>query len=290
MKDGQHIARTINTNLRNGTYEPVLKQPVEISERAADIINELFDELLLIFPGTAATLKGNEEDLDALKTKWSEALIRHGVNTQAHLKAGIRRAEKEPSDFFPGIGKFIEWCQPVLSDYGLPEPEAAYYEAARGAHGLDGFRWSHAAVYAAARETGIQSLKTQPERITKKRFLGKYQVICTDVMAGRTFDRKIMDALEHKEDEAEGKPLTPEIGNAWIEKLRGRIPRQEIGQLEPVEKEPVKKVVLERCANVFLNGEQCENEARPSEFNKHNDGHLCTDCLCKKLLDEKAEA
>lgn len=86
-------------------------QELVITDAAKDAVDKLFTALEAMFPAWRVSLK----DKDAIKnTKlvWTKALVRNKQETGQHLniERGLVHAEKSTNDFFPSVGKFIQWC------------------------------------------------------------------------------------------------------------------------------------------------------------------------------------
>lgn len=77
---------------------------------SADIINQIFKALKLIFPAWRQNFKTEKEYLET-KALWLETLIDEKINTQEKIDLGLKGAKNHDSPFFPSIGQFIKWSQ-----------------------------------------------------------------------------------------------------------------------------------------------------------------------------------
>lgn len=113
--------------------------------------------------------------------------------TDQQLAIGLERT-KTFTGFFT-TPAFRELCALKPEDFGLPDAHKAYIEAATADGQRDRARWSHAAVYHAARETGWFELRTGTEREVYPLFRRNYEAMCARVMAGEQLELPVQRAL-----------------------------------------------------------------------------------------------
>ncbi len=96
-----------------------------IDEQAEVCMNYVIKELCSIFPAWRNAIK-NQSELDAIKKTWTKAFIDSDLYDMRKVQFGIRKARLSGSDFFPSVGKFIQWCSPCAEDLGLPSAQVAF--------------------------------------------------------------------------------------------------------------------------------------------------------------------
>ena len=84
----------------------------QVEQDSADIVNQMFYKLKLIFPAWRQNFKTESEFL-ATKALWLETLIDEGVTTQEQIDRGLKAARNYPSAFFPSVGQFVTWSKKV---------------------------------------------------------------------------------------------------------------------------------------------------------------------------------
>ncbi len=135
-------------------------------------------------------------------------LIEGGIESEAQVDAGLKKALLRESPFFPSVGEFVALCKGDYADFSLPSHDAAFVMAAH-------WDWSnHPIIYKAALAVGIYEIKTQPEKFTKKAFVTAYKKLAGRVMTGEKFEQKPgRPAIESGAKRLEAKPVTPEESN-----------------------------------------------------------------------------
>ena len=119
MKDLSKIAAGINRGgITNHQEKPV------IDEFAKGIINRVFDNLAIIFPGWQYNWK-TQDQIDGAKREWTKAFIENNICTMEQISHGFSKARKSETDFLPSCGKFISWCTPSPEDLGYPSEQKA---------------------------------------------------------------------------------------------------------------------------------------------------------------------
>lgn len=121
----------------------------------------------------------------------------------------------------PSAPEFRSMCENRTPEaFGLPDEDKAYREACRNAHpSMAGIsKWTHNAVYHAAKETGFYNLNTLKMADSRKLFLRNYAIAYRMVMDGEEL-KPMPKALPEKVDGRR----TEAVGRAAIDALRGTL-------------------------------------------------------------------
>ncbi|WP_335912923.1 replication protein P [Shewanella indica] len=213
-------ARTV----RFGKNEEIVKRPhiehqpdPDQFKAAAGIINKLFAELQTCFPAWRQTFT-SKADMDAAKRTWARGLLEAKITSYKQLQWGLRKALRSESPFWPSVGQFIKWCQPDPEDFGLPTSEAAFKEASRNSHPASvDCKWTHPAVYVAAREAGKFELANLPRDKSWLLFQRAYSITVRRVLEGEDLSGEIPKALPQKR---EPRSVDPKVAQQHIERLK----------------------------------------------------------------------
>lgn len=135
-------------------------------------------------------MASTDSELGAIYRTWANGL---SDMSESQIKMGLVKARN--FDGFFSLPAFRELCTLRPEDCGLPDAHAAYVEAANADGQRDRARWSHAAVYHAARETGWFELRTSTEREVFPLFRRNYEAMCARVMVGEQLDLPVQRAL-----------------------------------------------------------------------------------------------
>ncbi|MCP4596160.1 replication protein P [Neptuniibacter sp.] len=194
----------------------------QLNQQAMDLVNKLFETLMEIKPAWR-TMIPKPEDLNAQKAQFVRAFVENGIRSHEQVAMGVRQARKDPSDFFPSVGKFVSWCTPDPTEIGLPNVEAAYQEAADKYRSPSKKPWSHPAVYHAGKTTGWTMVGTAPRIEAFPIFKKAYEEICKQAMAGVTFTIPKPEANKLEQHD-NGKKVNTEqnkrAGNATLAMLK----------------------------------------------------------------------
>lgn len=189
---------------------------------AAGVINRLFAELQSCFPAWRQTFT-SKSDIDSAKRVWARGLIEAKITSDRQLQWGLAKARRSESAFWPSIGQFIKWCKPDPEDFGLPSPEQAFREASRNSHPVAAnSRWSHPAVYVAAREVGAFELSNLPRDKSWPLFERAYSIVVQRVLNGENLDSQIPKALPER---PAARPADPAVARRHIERLKNMLAR-----------------------------------------------------------------
>lgn len=110
-----------------------------------------------------------------------------GEQIAVGLNALACTEDKQLQDWPPAAPQFRALCLSRDPEaFGLPSEDAAFREAFTNAHPAmaDIGKWSHQAVFHAAKETGFYNLNTLRTQDSRKLFARNYAIACRMVMAG----------------------------------------------------------------------------------------------------------
>ncbi|MBG2935153.1 replication protein P [Proteus mirabilis] len=192
-------------------------------QAAAIFINKLFSELQTCFPAWRQTFT-SKADVDAAKRSWVRGFVEAKITSEKQLQWGLAKARRSESPFWPSLGQFISWCQPDPTDHGLPTPEAAFMEASRNSHpaSIDK-KWSHPAIYVAAREVGQFELANLPRDKSWPLFRRAYSIVVSRVLNGEDLGGEIPKALPQK---SEPSPVDPKVAQQHIDRIKQMLKRR----------------------------------------------------------------
>lgn len=222
MKTVSVIAQDLWTKAQSGEFiaaSDTVPVANEINSTLVVAINELFKELRSIRSAWRQAWP-DQETYRASKRQWFQAFLEEGVCTQGQIDFGMTQVRKQPGDFIPSPGQFIEWCKPTPEMLGLPPLAAAHREACRNAHpGMAGQgKWSHDAVWHAAKECGFESLNKLDTTLSLKLFERNYTITIRRLLAGLPLQVMPKALPAH----AEAK-VTPEVGKDALAQMRAKL-------------------------------------------------------------------
>ncbi|HGY5195251.1 TPA: replication protein P [Raoultella ornithinolytica] len=84
------------------------QQQRDQAERTAEIFNNLFRQLLAVFPALASK---KPDELDEMRRQWLFAFKENGITSTDQVDAGMRVARQQDKPFMPSPGQFIAWCK-----------------------------------------------------------------------------------------------------------------------------------------------------------------------------------
>ncbi|WP_336279946.1 replication protein P [Cronobacter dublinensis] len=149
-RDSQTLSRLASK------YQPAQERTAKgvVNTEAERLVDTLFRQLKQVFPASAATNLRTEVDEAAAKQQWILAFAENGIVRREQLAAGMKRARRSLSPFWPSPGQFIEWCrEEEFEQLGLPSPEELVemvhtYCARRGLYTTPtNYPWKHASHY-----------------------------------------------------------------------------------------------------------------------------------------------
>ncbi|MFP1915050.1 replication protein P [Lonsdalea quercina] len=143
--------RDLNALSRMMQPEP---QARVINGQAESLVDALFKNLMQTFPAARQTALSTPEDIAAAKRQWILAFAENGITTLEQVRAGMRIARQQETDFWPSVGKFIGWCRAgAAANAGLPDldevmSEFRRYSATRDRYAsAETFPWSAPIMY-----------------------------------------------------------------------------------------------------------------------------------------------
>ena len=195
MKSVSEIA--VDFSVQRATRQAPTKKVTHISQHAAQVVNDVFAELQVVFPAWKFAFP-TPATVTQAKKSWSKAFIEQGIITRAQLDIGFVKARQWGKPFLPSIGQFCDWCKPTLADFGLPEPVQAFAEASNKVRFANELNWSHPAVYLAAIDVGRWSFSNLKASDVLKLFERSYAITTKRVMNGEDLSAEIPKALPPK--------------------------------------------------------------------------------------------
>ncbi|MFV3402849.1 replication protein P [Pseudomonas sp. NY15463] len=210
VQTGQHIP---------SGYELPADVKAELNRKTAAVINDLFRDLRSICTAWKQAWP-DKNTYAASKQQWLTAFLEAGISSAEQLQFGLMRCRQAATPFIPPPGEFIAWCQPSPEMLGLPTLAAAFREACRNAHpAMAGKgKWTHDAVWHAAKECGFENLNKLATDLSSKLFERNYTIAVRRLVAGEPL-QKMPLALP-----AEVAGIrTPEVGNSALAAMRARL-------------------------------------------------------------------
>lgn len=183
METGRELAeRAARALAASSRTSPTAAGPTEAPDPdRVDAINQVFALFRLNYHNQYYRAFEDATQLAQAKKLWFEALA--AFDRESILRGA--RACIEGSEYLPTLHRMIDRCREAqYAAAGLPEPVAAYREAAGAPR--EGHRWSHAAVAQAARATGVQRLASERESDVLPVFEAHYRDACERVLRGES--------------------------------------------------------------------------------------------------------
>lgn len=179
-----------------------------------DTINQVFAELELAYHNQFHKAFAQADSLSLAKKYWSAALADFPPEV---LRRAVRHVVQS-QQFLPSLATMIAACEDAHALFGLPTAEVAYREACLAPEPKADYRWSHAAVYHAGRETGWFALANESQSAVLPLFAHNYDELCKRVMHGESLAVPVVKALPA----SVAAPLDPASARAKLQALRTR--------------------------------------------------------------------
>ena len=204
-----------STTPPNTSVSADTKTSTSAQEGSANVVNELFNQLMMIKTGWRAMFPSITEPeqrkkaMGKLKVQFMKGLVENKITTIEQIEFGLIKARADPNPFFPSVGEFVTWCTPSHKDFGLPTPAEAWREASTYSHMVTQREWKVPAVYEAGRRSPFYGIRDG--QIGEKQFCAYYETVCKEVMAGAVFavpeyetkNRLTVDAKKKRRDKTE---------------------------------------------------------------------------------------
>lgn len=205
---------------------------------AEKLVDALFENLLRLFPAARHTVLSTPDDVVAMKRQWIMAFVENGITSVEQVRAGMRMARQQESDFWPSCGKFIGWCRDSQrTASGLPTDDdvmAEFRRYARDKHLYatpEEFPWRHCVMYWVVldvRRLMYQHNYTEAEVLRSIRsHMRKWE---RDISAGMTVPEPIKQLADKRCPPAAFELLEPEAaeaarkkGAAFLARIRARV-------------------------------------------------------------------
>ncbi len=180
-----------------------------------DVINQMFAEFELAYHNQYHKAFPDEGALKLAKKYWLSCL---GDFSPELLLAATREVVKTQK-FLPTIANIIDACTNALSLFGLPESRDAYVEACRAPLPKSAQKWSHPAVYLAAKATGWYELANQAEAKIFPLFDFHYAQLTQQVLRGEDLEIITATPLPASDSVA----LSPEENQSRLQSLKASL-------------------------------------------------------------------
>lgn len=183
--------KTINNVLTTVTDQqaihkaPESRQSFENTDQVRDFINDLFRALKACYPAWRQAFSTEQEYKDA-RLMWTRAMAEAGIRSMEQVRKGVEAARRDPSDFMPGPGKFVQWCKPSPDELGMPTMPNAWREVCDNCHHILDHEWSHPGVYEAGRRMGWFVLRTSGG--DRRDFAKHYAEVVEEITNGVVFE------------------------------------------------------------------------------------------------------
>lgn len=199
-------------------------RPMAVDPGTRQVLDDLFVRLKGIFPGWRASWPTAAEE-GAAKREWLAMFVGAGINRIEQIQHGVRMAREysrggdKERGYLPTPGMFVKWCH-APEAFGLPPLERAYAQAMRNTHVAQAAdaRWSHAALYHAAKACGYSNLQSLKRADGLKLFDKHYSAVCQRLARGEVLEPAPIAALP-----APLKKGSAAVANAALAALRSKL-------------------------------------------------------------------
>ena len=200
--------------------------PMPVDDGTRKVIDDLFVRLKGIFPAWRASWPTEAEE-GAAKREWLAMFVAAGINRLEQIQHGVRMAREysrggaNERGYLPTPGMFVKWCH-APEAFGLPPLEKAYAQAMRNTHAAQAAdaRWSHAALYHAAKACGYSNLQSLKRADGLKLFDKHYSVVCQRIARGEVLEPAPVAALP-----SPLKKGSAAVANAALAAMRSKLGR-----------------------------------------------------------------
>jgi hypothetical protein len=142
-----------------------------------------------------------------------------GGLTRQDLERGIERCMERDDAWPPTLPEFRRLCLPRPEDFGVPDEEEAFMEAAGRAHPCaPQHDWSHPTVVAAFRRMGRHRFHELERREARRAWHTVWRRVVRQYMAGRLDEAEIALPAP-KDSSAPPEPASPETANREMDRI-----------------------------------------------------------------------
>ena len=172
MKDIKNLVSPNNLNraMEQGSPQsqpPSLQQKQAITEQTIVFVNRVMKTILANSPAWSISLKGTGS-IDDYRQQLVKAFLENNITQMMQVELGLKRIRKEPTNFLPSVGQFINWCSPTTEAIGCPDVDEAYREACYYKYSKKTL--SHPCIAYALNKITMFELANKSEAKTKPRF------------------------------------------------------------------------------------------------------------------------
>lgn len=205
---------------KSSDTELIQDQKQKQKERAAEVVNKLFEQLKATCPAMVYTLDKSDDAI--VKRQWVISFIENGVNS-AMINAGMMIARRKNNPHMPSVGQFIEWCGMGLAEqYGLLSPadlvkKMEEYCYCRGLDNLCGFDYGNDVNYWLVNDL---YRAMQDENLSKSKLLDKAQIIISNMAKKLMKGYVVPSPIRSLPETIEGKILTREESLSRLQEIK----------------------------------------------------------------------
>ncbi len=231
MKDMNSLINS--SNLNKAISQPNSQTPEQkqvITEQTIHFVNRVMKTMLANSPAWSISLKGTES-INDYRQQLVKAFLENSITQMSQVELGLKQIRKEPTNFLPSVGQFINWCSPTAAAIGCPELEDAYKEACFYRYSKKTL--SHPCIAYALSKITMYELSNKSEATTKPRFEKLYQQAVEKFYYGNTLQDYVDKfAVDRKEglvqltdlrDNPEYQARSLEVAKSHISDIRKKL-------------------------------------------------------------------
>lgn len=199
MQDITNLVTQVEAHCKNSENAPTEVQAVQpklSTDSARKFIDDLFYRFSRAWPAFGAKILDDGVAEDYREDFISE--FRRLSIRPRDIEKGFERAKEKTWYPHPSAHEFAKCCLPTPEDYGLPDANSAYIEAANARRPVERQKYSHAIVYHAARLCGWFEIRTKTADQVFPRYKKIYEELAKKVINGEEFAPPSAPALEEK--------------------------------------------------------------------------------------------
>ncbi len=203
MKDIKNLVSPSNVNRameNTAPQPPSLQQKQAITEQTIVFVNRVMKTILANSPAWSISLKGTGS-IDDYRQQLVKAFLENHITQMVQVELGLKRIRKEPTNFLPSVGQFINWCSPTPEAIGCPDIDEAYREACYYRYSKKTL--SHPCIAYALNKISMFDLSNKSEANTKPRFEKLYLKAVELFYYGNSLQEYVDLYTRHKNDNLE---------------------------------------------------------------------------------------